>query len=110
MDQDDAALQSSMQYAEAAGRAAPLPTMRFQEARTDVAEDPDPDADADAEGGGNTAAPMTDDDILRLKAQGVSDTELSMEQAKRKIVQGKVPVLLVLFSCFPSVYPSCCPL
>ena len=92
MDQDDAALQSSMQYAEAAGRAAPLPTMRFQEARTDVAEDPDADADADtdadAEGGGNTAAPMTDDDILRLKAQGASDTELSMEQAKRKIVQG----------------------
>ena len=91
MDQDDAALQSSMQYAEAAGRAAPLPTMRFQEARTDAAEDPDPaDADADAEGGGNTAPPMTDDDIARLKAQGASDTELSIEQAKRKIVEDKL--------------------
>jgi hypothetical protein len=103
MNQDDAALQSSMQYAEAAGRAAPLPTMRFQEARTDVAEDPadadadaaeDPDpadADADAEGGGSTAAPpMTSDDINRLKAQGVSDTELSIEQAKRKIVEDKL--------------------
>jgi len=83
-----------MQYAEAAGRAAPLPTMRFQEARTDVA-DPDADADAadadaDAEGGGNTAAPMTDDDILRLKAQGVPDTELAIEQAKRKIITDKM--------------------
>lgn len=65
-----------------------MPTMRFQEARTDVAEDPDPDADV--EGSGDTAAPMTDDDIARLKAQGVSDTELSIEQGKRKIINDKI--------------------
>ena len=83
----DSDLQSSMEFAETSGRLNSNP-MRFQEAN--LAEDPstettETDTDTDA-----TTQPMSTDEMNRLRASGSSDTEVAVEQAKRKIVQNKM--------------------
>ena len=92
MNNDD--LDASMAFAENAGKQQQQQqqpqNMRFQEAQTQ--EDPPPadttdaadttdTADTDEESPTATSTPpMTDDEITSLKAQGIPDTEIAMEQ------------------------------
>ena len=82
----DSDLQSSMEFAETSGRLNTNP-MRFQEAN--LAEDPSTETSTDTDTDATTQ-PMSTDEMNRLRASGSSDTEVAVEQAKRKIVQNKM--------------------